>query len=165
MSQMEEIMGILDIDFTQTWDQRMFAEKNITQILLNIKSGEIKEDDNGLKKTKCILELLKSIPHRESEVIKYIYFKDHTFEEVGKIYKVTRERIRQIKCKAIRRLCHPSRTKNLKKYFIDLDKLNEIKTLKENIDSLTDEERHDLFNQYCQGCGSKDKECTCWRDD
>ena len=42
--------------------------------------------------------------------------KPEHFEEVGKEFKVTRERIRQIEAKALRKLRHPSRSKKLKDY-------------------------------------------------
>ena len=45
---------------------------------------------------------------------------DHTLEEVGKQFDVTRERIRQIEAKALRKLRHPSRSENLRS-FIDND--------------------------------------------
>jgi RNA polymerase primary sigma factor len=41
---------------------------------------------------------------------------DHTLEEVGKQFDVTRERIRQIEAKAIRKLKHPSRSDRLRTY-------------------------------------------------
>jgi RNA polymerase primary sigma factor len=41
---------------------------------------------------------------------------DHTLEEVGKQFDVTRERIRQIEAKAIRKLKHPSRSDKLRTY-------------------------------------------------
>ena len=41
---------------------------------------------------------------------------EHTLEEVGKAFNVTRERIRQIESKALRKLRHPSRAKLLKPY-------------------------------------------------
>jgi len=43
---------------------------------------------------------------------------DHTLEEVGKQFNVTRERIRQIEAKALRKLKHPSRSRKLRS-FID----------------------------------------------
>ena len=45
---------------------------------------------------------------------------DHTLEEVGKQFDVTRERIRQIEAKALRKLRHPSRAQSLKT-FLDND--------------------------------------------
>ena len=41
---------------------------------------------------------------------------DHTLEEVGQQFNVTRERIRQIEAKALRKLRHPSRSKRLKSF-------------------------------------------------
>ncbi len=63
---------------------------------------------------------LSTLTERESEVIK-LYFglnKDHsmTLEEIGERFNLTRERVRQIKEKAIRRLRHASRSKNLRTY-------------------------------------------------
>jgi RNA polymerase primary sigma factor len=45
---------------------------------------------------------------------------DHTLEEVGKQFDVTRERIRQIEAKALRKLRHPSRSEQLKS-FLDIE--------------------------------------------
>jgi RNA polymerase primary sigma factor len=63
---------------------------------------------------------LSTLTEREAEVIK-LYFGlniDHsmTLEEIGERFNLTRERVRQIKEKAIRRLRHASRSKNLKYY-------------------------------------------------
>ncbi|SCV63345.1 RNA polymerase sigma factor RpoD [Anaplasma phagocytophilum] len=43
--------------------------------------------------------------------------KDHTLEEVGRLFNVTRERIRQIEAKALRKLRHPSRARKLRGFF------------------------------------------------
>ncbi|MFA6541376.1 MAG: sigma-70 family RNA polymerase sigma factor, partial [Bacteroidota bacterium] len=63
---------------------------------------------------------LATLSERESEVIR-LYFglqKEHslTLEEIGEKFNLTRERVRQIKEKAIRRLRHASRSKNLRSY-------------------------------------------------
>ena len=44
---------------------------------------------------------------------------DHTLEEVGKQFDVTRERIRQIEAKALRKLRHPSRSEQLRSFLMD----------------------------------------------
>ena len=51
--------------------------------------------------------------------------KDHTLEEVGKYFRVTRERIRQIEAKALRKMRHPTRIRQLHGFFegdINLEK-------------------------------------------
>ncbi|HRN78185.1 MAG TPA: RNA polymerase sigma factor RpoD [Candidatus Dependentiae bacterium] len=64
-----------------------------------------------------VREELKTLTPREEKVIKMRYGIDyaseHTLEEVGKDFSVTRERIRQIEVKALRKLRHPSRSKRL----------------------------------------------------
>ena len=67
-----------------------------------------------------IERILSTLSEREAEVIKF-YFglnKEHslTLEEIGERFNLTRERVRQIKEKAIRRLRHASKSKNLKSY-------------------------------------------------
>ena len=65
-------------------------------------------------------EVLQSLQPREQEVLRLRFgLKDgtcHTLEEVGKKFNVTRERIRQIEAKALRKLRHPSRAKKLKDF-------------------------------------------------
>ncbi len=66
--------------------------------------------------------VLKTLPIREQKVLRMRFGLDdgysHTLEEVGYVFKVTRERIRQIEAKALRRLRHPSKIKKLRD-FID----------------------------------------------
>lgn len=67
-----------------------------------------------------IRQVLHTLPAREQKVIRMRFGLDdgypQTLEEVGYQFKVTRERIRQIEAKALRRLRHPSRSKKLKDY-------------------------------------------------
>ena len=88
--------------------------------------GEFIEDDsndnpirnagNGLLKDK-IEQLLKSLTFREREIIRLRYGLvdgySYTLEEVGRIFKVTRERVRQIEAKAVQKLQNPVRAKHL----------------------------------------------------
>ena len=68
-------------------------------------------------------EVLDTLTVREKEVLELRFGlfdgSSHTLEEVGKQFKVTRERIRQIEAKALRKLRHPSRAKKLKDFLIE----------------------------------------------
>jgi RNA polymerase primary sigma factor len=63
---------------------------------------------------------LKTLTEREAKVLKMRFGlgdgNEHTLEEVGQQFKVTRERIRQIEAKALRKLKHPSRSRKLKSF-------------------------------------------------
>ncbi|MEK7382911.1 MAG: sigma-70 family RNA polymerase sigma factor, partial [Elusimicrobiota bacterium] len=67
-----------------------------------------------------IEKVLSSLTDREGKIIKLRFGIDsgypRTLEEVGRIFRVTRERVRQIEAKAIRKLRHPSRSKSLRDY-------------------------------------------------
>ncbi|MCR4692633.1 MAG: sigma-70 family RNA polymerase sigma factor, partial [Firmicutes bacterium] len=65
-------------------------------------------------------DVLKTLTTREAKVLRLRFGledgRPRTLEEVGKEFDVTRERIRQIEAKALRKLRHPSRSKKLKDY-------------------------------------------------
>ena len=67
-----------------------------------------------------LMEALETLTEREQKVLRLRFGLDdgrpRTLEEVGKEFHVTRERIRQIEAKALRKLRHPSRSKKLKDY-------------------------------------------------
>jgi RNA polymerase primary sigma factor len=67
-----------------------------------------------------LCEVLKTLTPREEQVLKLRFGLDdgrtRTLEEVGRVFNITRERIRQIEAKALRKLRHPSRSKRLKDY-------------------------------------------------
>ncbi len=87
---------------------------------------EDKEVENPANQTAYILlqeqlrQVLNTLPEREQEVLKMRFGLDDgyslTLEEVGLYFNVTRERIRQIEAKALRRLRHPRRASGLKDY-------------------------------------------------
>ena len=76
---------------------------------------------NGL--TKELKNTLATLTPREEKVLRLRYGIDdgkaRTLEEVGKAFNVTRERIRQIESKALRKLRHPTRSKRLKDFIED----------------------------------------------
>ncbi len=67
-----------------------------------------------------IQNALTSLGDREREVLELRFGlldgKDHTLEEVSRFFDVTRERVRQIEAKALRKLRHPSRSRELRDY-------------------------------------------------
>jgi len=71
-----------------------------------------------------VRDILDSLTPREAKVLRMRFgiemSTDHTLEEVGKQFDVTRERIRQIEVKALRKLKHPSRSDRLRS-FVDSD--------------------------------------------
>ena len=70
-----------------------------------------------------ISQVLETLTEREEKVIRLRFGledgKPRTLEEVGQMFGVTRERIRQIEAKALRKLRHPSRSRKLRDYLGD----------------------------------------------
>ena len=96
--------------------------------------GDFIQDDNILSPidsaanvslNEVIREILSSLTPREAKVLRMRFGidmnTDHTLEEVGKQFDVTRERIRQIEAKALRKLRHPSRSDRLSSFAEDFD--------------------------------------------
>ena len=92
--------------------------------------GSFVEDDNtpgpadatsNAMLAEALSEILKTLTEREADVLRLRFGmydgKTHTLEEVGQIFGVTRERIRQIENKAIRKLRHPSRAKKIRDFY------------------------------------------------
>jgi len=91
--------------------------------------GDFIEDKNAVSPVEAMIDvnlreqteaLLKTLTPREERVIKMRFGigegNEHTLEEVGQNFAVTRERIRQIEAKALRKLRHPSRSRKLKAF-------------------------------------------------
>ena len=92
--------------------------------------GSFVEDDNtpgpvdatsNAMLSEALTEILGTLTEREADVLKMRFGmydgRTHTLDEVGQIFGVTRERIRQIENKAIRKLRHPSRAKKIKDFY------------------------------------------------
>ena len=88
-----------------------------------ISDSKIDQPDGAATKTglkESTVNILESLTPREAKVLRMRFGihmnTDHTLEEVGKQFDVTRERIRQIEAKALRKLRHPSRSEKLKSF-------------------------------------------------
>ena len=100
-----------------------FAQGEDNRLLDVIQDERQPAPDSELMKeslSKEVERALSTLSEREAEVIR-LYFglgREHslTLEEIGERFKLTRERVRQIKEKAIRRLRHASRSKQLRAY-------------------------------------------------
>jgi RNA polymerase primary sigma factor len=126
--------------FLNTTEQRIIEVQKIAMDPLSLETPIGEEDDshlgdfiedlsaaapsdyaesNMLKEQ--LLQVLTTLTPREEKVIRLRYGMDdgkpRTLEEVGKEFNVTRERIRQIEAKALRKLRHPNRLKKLKDFF------------------------------------------------
>jgi RNA polymerase primary sigma factor len=104
----------MDAPFSQGEENRLYDV---------IENDQLPKPDYQLMTESLKLEIeraLSSLSTREAEVIKLYYGLNNahsmTLEEIGERFNLTRERVRQIKEKAIRRLRHASRCKNLKSY-------------------------------------------------
>ncbi|MCB0748354.1 MAG: sigma-70 family RNA polymerase sigma factor, partial [Ignavibacteriae bacterium] len=130
----DEIAKELEMDIEEVSETLRMSSKHLsmdapfTQGEENSLLDVLESGDNPLPDTSLMSDSLKSeiervlltLTEREAEVIK-LYFGfdgEHslTLEEIGEQFKLTRERVRQIKEKAIRRLRHTSRSKNLRAY-------------------------------------------------
>lgn len=93
------------------------------------KLEDVIEDQNNLAPSRALYRLrlrlaiekvLATLHHREAEIIKMRFGLDgghqRTLEEVGQAFNITRERVRQIEAKVLRKLKHPTRSKYLKEY-------------------------------------------------
>ncbi len=94
------------------------SEDNSFGELIEDKGSEspLRLANHGLLRER-IDNLLKTLTYREREIIRLRYGLDdgytYTLEEVGRIFSVTRERVRQIEAKAVRKLQHPIRSDQL----------------------------------------------------
>jgi RNA polymerase primary sigma factor len=101
--------------------------------------GDFIEDDKSMLPSDAainanlaeqIRKVLSTLTPREEKVLRMRFgigeIADHTLEEVGQVFSVTRERIRQIEAKALRKLRHPSRSRKLKS-LIDVQQMRRAK--------------------------------------
>ena len=95
-------------------------EKELKDVIIDEKSiSPFKTLENNEASSR-IEEVLSSLTEREEKIIRMRFgigvSSEHTLEEVGKYFNLTRERIRQIEIKALKKLRHPARSKQLREY-------------------------------------------------
>ena len=119
----KEVTDTLKISSKHVSVDAPFAQGEENRLLDVIKNDEQPSPDNMLLSESLKTEIaraLSSLPEREAEVLRLYYGieSDHamTLEEIGEKFNLTRERVRQIKEKAIRRLRHASKSKHLRTY-------------------------------------------------
>lgn len=133
----EKIAADLDMSYENIKECLMIKNNYLTYASLNSPIGE--EDaselgemlpDEGEKSIEEIVsekmlkeeleQALSTLTSREQKVVRLRYglddARERTLEEVGREFNVTRERIRQIEAKALRKLAHPSRSKKLRDF-------------------------------------------------
>ncbi|MCA9271389.1 MAG: sigma-70 family RNA polymerase sigma factor, partial [Planctomycetales bacterium] len=117
---MEEVERVMDIGRHPVSLDRPVGESEDNSfgefIEDHTSDNPIRTATNGILREK-IEQLLKTLTYREREIIRLRYGLGdgytYTLEEVGRIFKVTRERVRQIEAKAVSKLQHPVRSKQL----------------------------------------------------
>jgi RNA polymerase primary sigma factor len=130
----DELADELDMDVKEVSDTLKISSKHVSvdapfaqgeenRLLDVMKNDEQPSPDNMLLSESLKTEIasaLSTLPEREAEVLRLYYGieTDHamTLEEIGEKFNLTRERVRQIKEKAIRRLRHASKSKHLRTY-------------------------------------------------
>jgi RNA polymerase primary sigma factor len=118
--ELEEVQRVLDIGRHPVSLDRPVGEGEDAAFGEFIEDTEsdnpLRNANNGILREK-IERLLKTLTYREREIIRLRYGLGdgytYTLEEVGRIFKVTRERVRQIEAKAVRKLQHPVRSRHL----------------------------------------------------
>jgi RNA polymerase primary sigma factor len=117
---LEEVQRVLDIGRHPVSLDRPVGDGEdcaFGELIEDVESDNpVRNANNGILRQR-IEALLKTLTYREREIIRLRYGLGdgytYTLEEVGRIFKVTRERVRQIEAKAVRKLQHPVRSQQL----------------------------------------------------
>jgi RNA polymerase primary sigma factor len=95
-------------------------EKELKDVIIDEKSVSPFKTLENSEAANRIEQVLSSLTEREEKIIRMRFgigvSSEHTLEEVGKFFNLTRERIRQIEIKALKKLRHPARSKLLREY-------------------------------------------------
>jgi RNA polymerase primary sigma factor len=95
-------------------------EKELKDVIIDEKAASPFKTLENSEASYRIEQVLSSLTEREEKIIRMRFGigvnSEHTLEEVGKYFNLTRERIRQIEIKALKKLRHPARSRQLKEY-------------------------------------------------
>lgn len=95
-------------------------EKELKDVIIDEKAASPFKTLENNEASLRIEQVLSSLTEREEKIIRMRFgigvSSEHTLEEVGKYFNLTRERIRQIEIKALKKLRHPARSRQLKEY-------------------------------------------------
>ena len=117
----ERIEELLEL-YTDEGQEYYPKDITVDEMLSNLSTETVVSDEDvyfSMFQTE-IRNVLSTLTPREEKVLLLRYGfdgRERTLEEVGQIYNVTRERIRQIEAKALRKLRHPSRLKKIRDYY------------------------------------------------
>ena len=95
-------------------EDRFSYDSNIDNVCNNVDSELEEYRRQNLKQV--VTKVLSTLTPREERVIRLRYFYNKTLDEVGQLFSITAPRVRQIECKAMRKLVHPSRSNILKDF-------------------------------------------------
>jgi len=98
-------------------EDRFSYDSNIDNVCNNVDSELEEYRRQNLKQV--VTKVLSTLTPREERVIRLRYFYNKTLDEVGKEFSITAPRVRQIECKAMRKLVHPSRSNILKDFLCE----------------------------------------------
>ena len=98
-------------------EDRFSYDSNIDNVCNNVDSELEEYRRQNLKQV--VTNVLSTLTPREERVIRLRYFYNKTLDEVGQLFSITAPRVRQIECKAMRKLVHPSRSNILKDFLCE----------------------------------------------
>src|SRR6056300_1431487 len=98
-------------------EDRFSYDSNIDNVCNNVDSELEEYRRQNLKQV--VTNVLSTLTPREERVIRLRYFYNKTLDEVGREFSITAPRVRQIECKAFRKLVHPSRCNILKEFLCE----------------------------------------------
>ena len=98
-------------------EDRFSYDSNIDNVCNNVDSELEEYRRQNLKQV--VTKVLSTLTSREERLLRLRFFYNKTLREIGEMFNVNSERVRQIEAKALRKLKHPSRSKELKDFLCE----------------------------------------------